>query len=254
MAKQSLAAQSGALAAAPKLQMPAIFGQPAEDIKGRTFGPYVTFAHNKRTDEFKKIIAAIQRAPDEHDMYLMEPDRVTPLPTMKCHWIAGFQRWLLTDESGQNVLDVSSVEKPKPFKEQIEAVLLVYVGDRLVPANVQFRTTKCPAGKVMFEAAKEVMTPEWAAKSEAHKLTLSLDPPYRFYGVVTVQPPRNPKGGGLPYRPTACDIMPTGANEVAVLSKAGQDVEGFQELLSQAAERYSFRKQQLDQIIAKNKK
>lgn len=243
MAKQSLAAQTGTIdVPAPTTQLPAIFGQPAEDIKGRTFGPYVTWAHQNRKDEYKKIVETIKRAPDDMDMFLIEDKSVTHLQVLKCGWLCGVQRWVYKDEKDfVTIISSSSTEKPKPFKEQIECVLLVYLEDRIVVANAQARTTKCPGFKVLSDAAKEVVMPEWPAKSEHHKATLMFEQPFwRFYGNLTVLPPRNSKGGGLPYRPTGCEIVPVGPNEIALIQKFNADPES-EKAMNDAAEAYSYR-------------
>lgn len=240
MAKQpSLAAQSGTLQTAPPA-LPSIFSAPAEDIKGRVWPPYVTFAHNKRKDEYAKIIGAIKRPPDEHDMFLIDNDTVVQLPVLKASWLVGKQWWQLGDEAGTNVTDVVYEERPRPYREIIEAVLLVYLPDRIVPANIQFRSTKCPAGKAMFDAAKAAADSEaWAALSPAHRETIAIKEPFwRFFGNIQVQPPRPPKGGGQPYRPTSCEIVPTGVAEWRLMSEFNKDVAAAEKALKTAAERY----------------
>lgn len=256
MAKASLAAQSGTLQAPAATQLPDIFNAPQDDIKGRTFPPYVSFANSLKKDEFKRIYAETGKMPEDGDMYLIEPKQVTPLPTLKCGWLRGTQCWVLTDESGSNILNVSYEEKPKPWKEQIEGVVLVYLDDRIVPANATFRTTKCGGALTLHKAlALASDTAAWAALSEHHKATMVIQQPFwRFFGKLTVLAPRPPKGGGNPYRPTACDIFPVTPNETTLIAKFNEDAEAATKALTAAAERYAYRISENKAIFAKMNK
>jgi hypothetical protein len=246
MAKQaSLAAQSGALTAPLETQMPAIFGSPGEDIKGREWGAKVVFAHSGKPDEYKRLVQALGgRAPDDMDMFLIESDTVTHLPTMKCGWLIGQQRWVTeVKKDGRWVIDKVKEEedKTKGWKEIVDAALLVYLADRIVPAQCRFKTTKCPGAITLSKAAKEAATPEWAEKSDHHRATLAIQQSFwRFHGIVIVLPKRNPQGGGEPYRPTSCDIFPTGPNEVKLIEKFNRDPES-KKLLDKCAEGYAAR-------------
>jgi hypothetical protein len=81
MAKQSLAAQSGAVAV--PFTMPSVFSAPVEPVKARAISPYITFAHPKRSDEWAKLVAKFQHVA-ESDMFLIEPDNLTSLSNVKC--------------------------------------------------------------------------------------------------------------------------------------------------------------------------
>jgi hypothetical protein len=227
MAK-SLAAQGGAVAM-PSVTMPAIFGQAPEKIEGRKWPPYIAFAHPKRTDEWKKIVAKYGQS-DEGDMYLHEDSVPTAIPTWKAFWLTHKQYWAKTAPNG-DVLRTSFKETPDVSKEHVEAVVIVMFDDRLVPANVQFRTTKCPAAKTMSDALAEAATPEWAEKSPSHKETLICAQPFmRFYGTITLGPSRPAKSSGLPYRPTRCDVSPTGPAEWRLLKAFTEDPESQKKL------------------------
>jgi len=251
MAKQtSLAAQSGALQHS-ETKLPAIFGGPAEDIKAKDWGTYVCFAHAKRADEYRRIVQAIGRAPDDHDMFLMEAKTVTPLPVMKCTILKLQQRWVRTVEKNGvfEPAEVSAVEMPSPFAEVIDAAILVYLSDRIVPATIECRKAKCSGMVTINDALHLASTNEWASKGELYKQTLQLQQPFwRFYAKYEVLPPRPPKGGGYPYRPTRADVFPTGPDEWKLIATFNQDPESVA-LMNKCAERFAFRAAKLDALM-----
>lgn len=237
MAKQpSLAAQSGALQAA-ELKMPAIFQGPPPAVVGKKWPPYITFAHPRRSDEWSKLVAKFKNV-GEGDMYFIG-DELVRLDIAKLSLICCKQYWALTNATGE-LQKTSEVDMPG-WKEHIEAVVLVYLPGRVSPANICFRTTKCPAGKTLSDALVAAQSPQWGEESDAHKWTMQIQQPFmRFFGEVTILPARTSKTSGLPYKPTACTIKPTGPDEWSVLKPFTENPES-QVMLDKAAERYQAR-------------
>lgn len=231
----SLAAQGGALT--QSVQLPAVFSAPQGRIEARKIVPYLVFAHPKRADEWAKLVAK-HGSVSEGDLFLIAPDRSYPLPTAKVGWLCGRQYWAEANAAGDQLIRVSYKEAPRPFGERVEAVLLVYLEDRIVPANVLFKSTKCPAAKTLSDAFLDAQSPEWADRSSAHKETLVCSQPFmRFFGELSVAPPRTSKASGLPYRTTVCSVHPTGIPEWRLLKQFCDDPES-QEALKQAAARF----------------
>lgn len=236
MAK-SLAAKSGALQT--EFKLPAVFSAPVEAVQARKLAPYIVFCHPKRADEWAKISAKIGRAPDEGDMFLVEPEGITPLPVAKLGWVAHKQFWVKANAAGE-VLQVSWQEWPE-FKEHVEAVVLVYFDDRVVPANICFRTTKCGAAKALSDALLESQTPAWAEKGPAYRDSTVVNQPFcRFYGTVSIMPPRTSKKSGLTYRATQCAIHPTTTVEWQ-LQKALSENPDCEAMLNKVADRFTDR-------------
>lgn len=234
MAK-SLAAQGGVLT--QEVKLPAVFSAPQQKIEARKLAPYLVFAHNKRADEWAKLVSK-HGSVAEGDLFLITPERSYPLPVAKVGWLCGRQYWAETNAVGDTLLRVSFQEAPHPFGERVEAVVLVYLEDRIVPANVLFKKTKCPAAKVLSDAFIDAQSPEWADRSSAHKETLVCSQAFmRFYGEVCVSPPRTSKRSGLPYRTTTCKVSPTSVAEWRLLKQFCEDPES-QKALNEAAARF----------------
>lgn len=239
MAKtQTLAAQSGALT--QPLKLPAAFQASPDPIKARFIAPYITFAHPKRADEWAKLVAKFGQVL-EGDMFLIRQDSLHKLDQAKLGWLCHKQYWAEVSAAGE-LQKASFKEMPKPFKEHIEAVVLVYLEDKeIVPANVQFRTTKCPAAKSMSDALMEASTAEWGERGPAHKESLVCAQPFmRFYGIVALGPQRVSKTSGLNYKPTVCQVRPTTLVEWRLL-KEFTETEASQKMLEDAASRFEYR-------------
>lgn len=237
MAKQtqSLAAQSGALT--QELKLPALFSAPAEPLKAMAWPPYIAFAHHKRSDEWKKILAKYGQ-PEEGEMFLNIDGGVVKLDPAKLAWVAHRQYWAQSNAAGTELIASSFVEMPRPYKEHVEAVVLVYLPERIIVANVCFRSTKCSACKPLCDALEDAKKPEWAELSPAHKETLVCQQPWmRFFGDVRLSDQKTSKTSGLPYRTLQCDIQPTSVPEWRLL-KAFQEHEGTQKAMDKAAERF----------------
>lgn len=248
MAKQpSLAAQAGAVAT-QELKLPAVFGAPQAPVVGKKWPPIITFAHPKRADEWAKLIAKFKSV-NEGDMYFVG-DELHKLDVAKLSLVCCMQYWSLSNPAGE-MQKATFSQQPHPWKEHIEAVVLVYLPNGVVPANVCFKTTKCPGAKTLSDALIQASGPEWGKESPAHELTLRLTQPFmRFYGNVTLGPTRTSKSSGLPYRPTQCTIHATGPEEWAAL-KALTENPDTQKQLDEAAQRYQRRLDEVNQKLEK---
>lgn len=244
MAKQaSLAAQSGALA--QSMELPAVFSAPPEPLKAREWGPYVVFAHNQRKDEWAKILRNYPQAQDG-DMFFIDNDAVVKLDVAKLGLICAKQYWVKKDAAG-NMVHASFTELPK-YNEHVQTVVLVYFDDKVVPANLEFRTTKCGGAKTLSDALIEAASLDWAEKSPAHKETLVCAQPFmRFYGELSLLPQRTSKTSGMLYKPTTCKISPTTVAEWRLLNDLVNSDEAKKQL-KMAAETYERR---LNEVKAK---
>jgi hypothetical protein len=231
--KPSLAASGGALTQG--FQLPDVF-QPPEPMKPRFIPPYISFVHSNKKDEYAKIVAKFGIIP-EGTMVLIRQEGMLQLNTAKLGWLNHRQFWCMKDASGA-VTSVSFREMPDPWDEAVEAVVLVYLDDGIVPANIQFRTTKCPAALAMSQALVEASTSAWAEKSPAHKETLVIQQPFlRFYGEVRLGERRTGRGSGQTYVPTQCTVHPTGPGEWRLADAFSKDPES-QKKLKDAGDRY----------------
>ncbi len=72
----------------------------------------------------------------------------------------------------------------------------------------------------------------------------------RFIGYIGIGPTRTSKSSGMPYRPTQCNVQPTGIPEWRLL-KAFSDDPNAQKMMDDAARRFTSR---VDEMKAKQAK
>lgn len=249
--KQSLAAKSGALAELKQeFTLPALFESPkgVEDVQGRSVAPYVCFASPAAKQQWPRLVAAIPNV-KEADQVLVTPTRSAQLTPLKFHLLIARQYWAHVSADGQ-ILAARDKEHPNPYREQIEAVVIAYDGETLVPANMTFKSTKCGACQDMCRALVEASSPDWAKKSPAHELTLQATKPFmRFFGVVdTVK--RTAKQSGLSYIQATVTIHPTTAVEWKLLAKFLQ-MQEFMDALQVASDRFERRVAEISALFGK---
>jgi hypothetical protein len=237
MKQASLAAKTpGALS---EMKLPAVFGAVSPPLVPKSFPPYIVFAHHNRSDEWSKLTSKYKDV-NEGDMFLVKEGDHIRLDPAKLSWICHRQVWVLSNAAGE-VQQASFTELPFPYKETVEAVVLIYLEGHVFPANIQFRTTKCPAAHTMAKAQSECQSPSWGEISPAHKESLAVNQPFgRFYGEVALGPQRTSKSSGLPYRPTTCRVFPTGAAEWRALHELSQHPD-FDKMMNEAAARFTER-------------
>lgn len=206
--------------------MPEIFrnAQPSV-IQARTWAPTVTFAHPKRKDEWTKLVGKFGSV-DEGDMYFIYKDVVEKLDVAKLGWVTGTQYWVHKTAVGE-VKAVSFSEKPDPFKEGVEAVVIVYLDDAMYPANMKFRTTKCGGARALNDGLAAAMDVSWFEQSAAHRETAMIQQPFmRFYGETRLADARPSKSSGLPYKPMTVTIKPVTLPEIRLASEFSNNPEG----------------------------
>lgn len=244
MAKQekSLAAATAA-PLVPSFAMPAALQAPTSVVSGLVWAPYITFAHQSRKDEWAKLQARFgYQTVKEGQMYFIDGDEMTALDVAKVSLVCATQHWVHKDPVGA-LLGFSRNPKPDPFREHVEAVVLVYLKDRVTPANVTFRTTKCGGAKAMSDALLLASTPDWGHLSPDHMKTMTIPQPFlRFYANLTLGEPRTPKArpgkpAGLPYRVLNADVRPTTEVEWKALDALSKDA-NLQNVFDLASNRY----------------
>lgn len=240
--EQSLAAQAGAL---NEFALPEMFSAPAAPMVSREWAPYIMFASSKRADEWKKL----GPNPREGEMYFVDGDKAIHLPVAKLGWFCGIQYWAHKMQGPPfDLVEASFTEQPKPFKENVESVVLLYLEDLCVPCNMGWRSTKCPGAKALSDAAIASVTPEWGQTSPAHAETLICPQPFaRFYGECQIGSSRTSKSTGNLYRPMECEIKPTSIPEWRLIKAMTEDPD-IKDALRNAERRY---KERLANVNAK---
>ena len=129
------------------------------------------------------------------------------------------------------------------MQEHYVTLVLVNLGDRIVPAKADFRGTRADGGKVPVAELRKVAEPNWPQSSDAARVAAAFPHPFGrvYFSATTVK--GVVKGGpnkGLPYHAARITAVPTPVGELDKLTKAIQSP-GFAELVNQAWQNYSAR-------------
>jgi hypothetical protein len=214
LAKKSLVATNDS----PTLPAPSFDVTESGDY---TKTPYVFFASSK-SPQWAALKASI---PDVNEMdavlSLPEPEEPVVLRPFRCFLLAAKQFWGEFNESGE--LLSASMEKDESFVETIETVLLVQVGQRLIPARCTFRRGMCPAIHTLTRAVKLASSPEWGEKSPEHAATLSIGSSNLRFVATIRSHKRTSKTSGRAYNFAEASIKPTSAADGQMLSRCNEE-------------------------------
>lgn len=139
---------------------------------------------------------------------------------------------------------ISHILKAEPH---YVCLLLVKVGDQLVPIKADFRGTKSGAAESAVRAVESAATPEWMKLSEAHKVTGAFQHPFgRVWNSVTTQH-KVGRSSGNSFYVARCNSTPATVAQMQILVDAFGD-EAFVQELEDAEKNYQQRIEYLDKL------
>ncbi len=167
--------------------------------------PYVSFVSVKSEAFATKVAMHYPDLQDGWPLLFCGGDKPIKLDPMKFLLVHMQVHWSSADSNGEivkSILDPELVDpKNRDVKENLETVLLIYEGNRLVPARCTFRSTKTRAGwiaKQTLDYAKDDAT--WAKLSPEHQASLAVkDARFRFYTQVKLAFGNVSKSNGFKY-------------------------------------------------------
>lgn len=162
-----------------------------------------------------------------------------------------FQAWIERDSENKPVAGTLQRQDFKSkMKESLDALALVFIGDKVVPTNISFGGGKSPAFHKMIEAVSQSAKPEWAEKSPDHKASLAAPFPYRVIGHVTTW--MKTVGSGFKMVAAKVNPKPITAGEATILAASLNDPK-FQAGFDAAKRRFLFNVESLNKVIAGTK-
>lgn len=241
MAKQSLASRgSTALATLPETQ-PIVVVPP--DVQQSS---YVTFVHPS-AKVYSKLAQCIPGVDlDDTVLILPEPRRPLKLAPMRFMLLAAMQYWAQFDEAEftptKTRLTPPEDGQKRAWKEQIESVVLIVTADRLYPASMLWKSTKCGPFHRANDALKLAGDPEeWGKQSPDHALTCGVPVVWaRFVAQVKLGKKTTSKTSGYTYTPATSLIYPTTASELKLVTESF-DKDTFRAELAAVQSRYTHR-------------
>lgn len=229
-------------------QLPALPAAPECAVSPYSSGgvPFIRFASHK-SPKWAELSAAL---PGLHEgdpiLCFPEPDDPVKLAPMKFFLWSARGYFAELSESDGEILDASWVEDSlRPaLKEAVDSVILVFVGDRIIPARCTWRTTKCPAVKLAVKARDRAASPEWGKTGPDYAASLAIDQPFARF-TTTVSVVERTGGKGRKYQLANGKISPASVGDYAVLKAMFADpdqrklfdriVEGYDRRLAEVA-------------------
>lgn len=208
--------------------------------------PYVGFLH-PRSPSYADVCNAIPGIAEGQAYYATgESGQYTKLDPFKFHLIDDvFPYWAKRNNSG-HAIGVKLDTQPfgSEFKENVDALILVYTPTGVMPATIGFRGARVAAVKSAAKALKEAASAEWGNKSPDHKSSLTVDvPAFRFTTTAILGTAPNKKTGDS--YPTAKGLVkPITPAELSLLMKS-VNTPAFQEALTRCREVAASRKEAL---------
>lgn len=195
-------------------------------------GPYVAIAEEKSGNIADLIRVGINAG----DVYLNMDGNTVKLQPFEYHLLAAKKFYTKMDNSGKIVRQ--SVGEQEGLDEHLVCLMLVKLGDDLIPTRSDFRKTKMGVVAKAVTASAQAASPDWATLSDTHRATMTCQFPFgRFIatGSTRAQTVKNGPNAGMKYFAGRCAIRPSSAEELQRLADCFADPEFVENLESATA-------------------
>lgn len=246
--KTSLVKQMGAVGgeSAALMVLPDVFNAPVQvqETGLPPAPPYVQFM-TRKAGSWEDTARAIPGLEPGNAVLFRPTERAVRLSPFRCHFVTGKQYWAQTDDSYK--LESVRFEPTDEYTEYVDSVLLLYVGDALIPATCRFRGATCKAAQKMAGALQQAGTPEWGTLSPEHRASLGAPHPFaRFFATVSTGA-GTARGSGRVFVKADAAISPSGVVEATAVGNAFRD-EAFKSALQEIAETYKRRVEEVTEV------
>ena len=200
---------------------------PVGDPIERSGATCVRFFHGM--SELAGEIQAQCKGVKPADPILCENGKFTKLDPFRFH-ILDYKRLWVEREQGKQALNVAT-EDPgnRAYKEEIHAVILVYVDDRVVPATCVFKSGLCkgviPAINDLIGMRDGAFMSDWARRTPEHNVAAGIALPFARFVVEMSTKQSTSKSTGYKYFDSQSTMPPTNAGDYSILGKALTDAQ-----------------------------
>jgi hypothetical protein len=202
---------------------------PGVDVDTSRVGgtPFATFISAK-SPRFPELAAAIPGLKEPQVVLIRpQPQRPIRLDPFKVHLITARQFWVESEEDHSLIrVQYNRPEKySAELKETIEAVVLAYAGNKVFPARVTFKTTKCVGAAVAAKTLKLAASASWADEGPEYAATLQLPMPWARFTATFTCTQQTARFSGRKYWLSNATITPTSESDAATVAAAFKDEE-----------------------------
>lgn len=217
------------------------------DPEGGGSGPYVAFA-SSRSPSWPSLQAA---GIAEGDPYVAADGQYHEAAPLRFFLVSAAPTYYTKRNTAGNLVaakreQVYVGDKPQ-YEEHYLTLVIVDLGDRMVPAKAEFIGTKSGAVVPALRAVKQAATPEWAGLSATHKLTAAFSVPFGRVSCIATTAPRTSKSSGNRYFAGVGSAGPATLDQMQRLNAAFADPT-FQALAGAAKESFLDRRALLERL------
>jgi hypothetical protein len=177
--------------------------------------PYVVFASTRGKSWANAAVACPGLKESDPVLIRPAPDAPVLLSPFRFFYVAGFEYHASRDANGK--LTAVSPTRSKDLHTEVEALLLVFTPDGLVPARCTFKRGCTPAAQLAAEMKRKAESPEWGKLSPDHAASLQIPIPFGRFVVTASTGLKLAKTGGKRYPVTEGRVAPTGRAEAEEL-------------------------------------
>jgi hypothetical protein len=216
-------------------------------VRTDSAAPYVGFASSKAAtwDRLRQLYPKIP----EGAPFLGMPGGQFELPGQFKFNLACFKQfWSARNDQYQHErVEFNDPGRHSALDEEFLAVVVVHLGQQLVPAVGFFGRTKAGAVRKSAESLLVAGTSRWAGLSPAHAASVNFPYPFGQFVTTVTMEPRTARATGRQYQLAIGHVRPANLEELDVLTRAIND-DDFMGHLDVAMKVFKSRLQDLEGI------
>ena len=242
MAKQSLAAATGAIPEGTALAIPDAFQAPAPiEIVSKFNTPYISFAQPAAREQYKELLQQCGNVEDgDCILFWPKPAKPEKLPNFRIMLIDAYQFWKRCDTTGKT-LEASKEKKPGLEVEEIHTACILFHNGRAIPCTGAFKRTKCGAiAPILAAQAESRNGAEWIKNGANYEVAVAMAaklkaPPWSMVVATITTGRATGRSSGVPYSPAKSVCAPTGLDEWKQFADMATSPEGAKAMADVAA-------------------
>lgn len=205
--------------------------------------PYVQFMH-PMSKNFRQMLTAVGNQPNGTPV-LVNSNTFTLLSPFKFMVTEAFHQYNAESDDKGELIAYREIDtpgrNPRGWSEFIDSIIVLIIGNDLIPARCRFKGPKCPAIKTAIDALQnDAETEDFGGRSKDHGKVVASKCPKWAYHTITAAIRNVPAKsvGGFPYDLCEGTAGLSSLTSLATLTKLSKDA-AFGQVFSEVIEDYN---------------